>query len=184
MFLGLEKWIKSYRTKTIQKKVIPNCQMSTFIKSSCFAYLMWHFPGKCPTAIKSSRPCCICLVRVTKTVLVRCIRSINLDSQKSMSLICIGLFLCSCLVLQCQWYLCSVHYLLIYLQASDLSGLSHYYEETSDHQLNLKEEKNSIFLAEKQLRNLRGPSNPLIQRTFPKEEKLNDTYSNIVASGW
>ena len=32
--------------------------------------------------------------------------------------------------LECQWYFRNVYYLLVYLQASNLGELSHYYEET------------------------------------------------------
>ena len=48
-----------------------NCQKELrFDKSSFFACLMRYFSGSCSGAIKSSVPRCICLVRVTQTVLV------------------------------------------------------------------------------------------------------------------
>ena len=73
-----------------QNKVMTNCQMSTLIKYSCFACLIWHSPGSCSGATKGSVPRYICLVRVTKTVLVWWIS--DLDSPKSVSLHCTGLF--------------------------------------------------------------------------------------------
>ena len=57
-----------------------NCQKEPwFGKSSCFACLMWYFPGSCPGAIKSTVPRCICLVRVAQTGLVWQIS--DLDSE-------------------------------------------------------------------------------------------------------
>ena len=73
-----------------QNKFIANYQMSTFIKSSCFACIIWHFPWSCSGSIKSSVAHCICLVRVAKTVLVWCMN--DFDSSTSVSLRCIRLF--------------------------------------------------------------------------------------------
>ena len=84
-------WNGAFNPRLIkQNKFIANYQMSTFIKSSCFACIIWHFPWSCSGSIKSSVAHCICLVRVAKTVLVWWMN--DLDSSTSVSLHCIRLF--------------------------------------------------------------------------------------------
>ena len=76
---------------TKQNKDMPSCQKSTFCKSSCFACLMGYFPRSCSGTTESSVPHCMCLVHVSQAVLIW--RISDLDSPKSVSLHCTGLFL-------------------------------------------------------------------------------------------
>ena len=125
---SISKW--AFNTGlTKNDKVMPNCQiLTTFSKYSRFACLMGYFTGSFSSTIENSVPLWMCLVRVAETVLVWQIS--DLDSLNSVSLNCAELFpTVICRVLQCQWYLCNVYYLLVYLQASNLGDLSHCYEK-------------------------------------------------------
>ena len=131
-FLSLKVDYENLCLETLRRCARPvHYTLLTFIKYSCFACLIWHFPGNCSGAIKSGVPLWLCFVHVVKTVLVWWIS--DLDSPKwespefTLYWVVFRLFLgWSYLFLQHQWYLSNVYNLLEYLQASNLGRLFYY----------------------------------------------------------